>query len=230
MCNAVDQYGNIISSVLQYQTKIADGIDANDYPKMRRPYDRVSLVHSDDDGAVLENGNWGMHLPGFDGISTNARDDRLETSSLWRSMWGKPGGHVVVPVSHGYEFTKRTGERVWSCVQRPDGEPWLVAALGRVQDGKHRTEWHASMVTTDAGPVFKPIHDKAREVVCLRDWKEAETWLQADPDDCRDLIRFATPEILASHRVHDGILRDGFPAGEWSNEWAPARQLGLDGF
>ena len=102
----------------------------------------------------------------------NARDDRLATSPLWRGLWMVPGRHVVIPVSHGYEATTRTGRRRWYAVVRHDGEPLLVPGLGRVQMGPFGTEWHVTMVTVDAGPVFEPIHDTPREIVCLRDWKE----------------------------------------------------------
>lgn len=223
----MDQFGNV-TNVIRY------GVDSvlpdHAWPRKCRPYDVIALVHAGEDRPVLEDGNWGMHLPDHHGITTNARDDRLESSPLWKSMWGHEGGHVMIPVSHGYEMTKRTGEKVWSCIQRSDDEPWFIAGLGREQEGKRRTEWHVSMVTTDAGPVFAPIHDTPREVVCLRDWDEVQTWLSADVDACRDLIRPATPDVLSTHRVNPDVLTSGFPVGKWPEPWDPPKQAGLDAF
>ncbi len=238
MCNFVDQFGEIHHHVLKHGVDVSR-VDAEvAFPRRCRPHDRISLLHTAPPAPgkaptlVLEDGNWGLHLPGFRGLTTNARDDRLATSPLWQTMWGQAGHHVVIPISHGYEFTKRTGERVWSCIQRRDGDPWLVAGLGREQDGRHRREWHVSMVTTDAGSVFEPIHDTPREVVCLRDWDEALTWLDADRGECQKLIRAATPDVLATHRVSDDVLREGFPPGAWPNRYQPSSgpQQGLDAF
>ena len=232
MCNFVDQFGNIVSNVIKYNvdgTKVdPDQPTPLDPPRKCRPYDKIALLHAGEEQHVLEDGNWGMHVPNYRGITTNARDDRLEESSLWSKMWGVAGKHVVIPVSHGYERTTRTGEPIWSCIQAPGGEePWFIAGLGQVMDGKYRTEWHVSMVTTDAGPVFTPIHDTPREVVCLHDWNAVETWLEADKEACLELIQPATPDVLETHRVHDDVLRAKFPVGKWPEPYNPPRQEAL---
>jgi putative SOS response-associated peptidase YedK len=222
VCIFVDQFGNVRFAYAKHdvdQTTLdlrAEGV----YPRKVRPNQPIDLVHNPGAGMkdesqgprpVAARGNWGMDTGRFD---WNARDDRLADSPLWSTMWGKAQHHVVIPVSHGYEMTKRHGDRRWSCVVRTDrpDEPWWVPALGRVQAGKHRTEWHVSMVTVDAGPVFGPIHDTPREIVALRDWDECETWLRGDEKECRKLLRPAGPDVLRAYRVHDDVLRDAFPA------------------
>jgi len=182
-----------------------------------RPNSWINLVVKGDKGFEQHRGNWGMNTGQFD---WNARDDRLATSRLWKSMWLHAGQHVVVPASRIYESTTRHGDRQWFAVKRRDTDPLWIAALGRVQAGAYRTEWHVSFVTVDAGPVFHAIHDRPREVVCLRDWDEATSWLSAqDEAHMRKLIRPAGPEFLESYRVHDDVLKPSFNAERCAEPW-----------
>lgn len=225
MCIFVDQHGNI---AYRYPTYTVDEVSPFE-PQMRiRPNNRINLVAPGPGGPQQHLGNWGMDTGQFD---WNARDDRLATSPLWRSMWGQPGHHVVLPITHGYEATTRHGGRRWFAVERHDREPMLIAGLGRVQEGKHRTEWHVTMVTTDAGPVFAPIHDTPREIVVLRDWTEAQEWLAAkDPDRLRKLLRPAGTDLLRSYRVHDDVFKEKFPAEKCSDPYQAPKPKGLDRF
>lgn len=206
MCIFFDQHGNIVYKYRTY--KVGEVMPF--VPQFRaRPNGRINLVAQGPKGPEQHLGNWGVGTGRFD---FNARDDRLDKSPLWRAMWMQPGHHVIVPMSHAYEATTRHGGRRWFAVQRADQEPLWVAALGRVQEGKYRTEWHVSLVTVDAGPVFTPIHDTPREIAALRDWKEAETWLAAaDEDALRMLLRPSGEEFLESYRVHDDVFKPSFP-------------------
>jgi putative SOS response-associated peptidase YedK len=180
-------------------------------PRLRvRPNALLNLVAVGPRGLEQHRGNWGMGTGRFD---WNARDDRLATSPLWKSMWKHPGQHVVVPASRVYESTTRDGARQWHAVRRRDDAPLWIAGLGRVQKGAYRVEWHVALATVDAGPVFHEIHDRPREVACLRDWKEVGTWLDAkDEAALRALLRPAGPDFIESYRVHDDVLKETFPA------------------
>ncbi|MES2154508.1 MAG: SOS response-associated peptidase family protein [bacterium] len=219
----MDQFGNVRFAYKRYSVEEV-GLDKRGdgaYPRKIRPNQPIDVVHNRDAGGPAASvGNWGMNTGRFD---WNARDDRLAESPLWSAMWGKAASHVVIPVSHGYEMTKRHGDRRWSCVVREDNpdEPWWVPGLGRIQNGKFRTEWHVTMVTVEAGPVFDPIHDTPREIVALRDWKECQTWLAGDDAACRKLLRPATTDLLGAYRVHDDVLRDAFPAAKAPLPWRP---------
>ncbi len=233
MCIFVDQFGNVRFAYQKYKVEEV-GLDPRGdgaYPRKVRPNQRIDLVHNRESGGPAASvGNWGMNTGRFD---WNARDDRLDESPLWKSMWGKPECHVVVPVSHGYEMTKRHGDRRWSCVVRADGadEPWWVPGLGRIQLGKHRTEWHVTMITVPAGPVFEPIHDTPREIVALRDWDACKAWLGGDPDACRQLLRPAGPDTLRAYRVHDDVLKEAFPAARAPEPYGKGGgEAGLDAF
>lgn len=184
-----------------------------------RPNGRIGLVAKGDKGFEHHRGNWGLGTGRFD---WNARDDRLATSPLWKSMWHRPGRHVVIPASRVYEATLRRGARQWFAVKRRDGAPLWVPGLGRVQKGAYRTEWHVAMVTVDAGPVFGAIHDRPREVVCLRDWDEVRTWMESPEEKgLRGLLRPGEKELLESYRVHDDVLRPSFPAERCAEPWRP---------
>jgi putative SOS response-associated peptidase YedK len=179
------------------------------WPRIR-PNTLVNLLVRGPEAVENHRGNWGMGTGRFD---WNARDDRLSKSPLWKGLWLHPGNHVVIPLSHAFEATTRHGARQFHALKRRDDQPWWVPGLGRVQQGKYRTEWHVTMVTVDAGPVFAGVHDTPREIVCLRDWKEVTTWLEAaDETGLRALLRPSTPDVLTSYRIHDDAMKPSFPA------------------
>lgn len=220
MCIFVDQHGNI---AFRYRTYGVEEVAAFEPQPRARPNTLLNLVAPGRRGPEQHRGNWGFRTGQFD---WNARDDRLATSPLWGALWGRPGHHVVVPISHGYEATTRFGKRRWFAVKRRDDEPIWVAGLGRVQPGPDRAEWHVTLVTVDAGPVFSPIHDTPREIVFLRDWDEARRWLAAgDERGLRALLRPSTPDLYESYRVHDDVFKESFPAERCAEPFVPPRSL-----
>jgi putative SOS response-associated peptidase YedK len=225
VCIFFDQDGAV---VYRYRTYgVEEVLPYAPEPRVR-PNNPINLVAPGERGVIQTRGNWGFETGRFD---WNARNDRLATSPLWSQLWMRPGQHVLVPMSHAYEATLRHGPRQWYAVRRRDGEPLWVPALGRIQAGKHRTEWHVSVVTVDAGPVFSPIHDTPREIVCLRDWQEARTWLAANDEAAvRRLLRPAGGDLLEAYRVHDDVFRDSFPATRCAEPFSPPRRVRLDAF
>ncbi len=78
------------------------------------------------------------------------------------------------------------------------------------------------MVTVDAGPVFHAVHDRPREVVCLRDWDEVRRWLVAgDAAGLKELLRPAGEDVATSYRVHDEVLKPAFPSERCAEPWTP---------
>ena len=212
--------------LFHYQTYGVEEVSPySPWPRIR-PNSRINLVARGERGPEQHRGNWGLGTGQFD---WNARDDRLGTSPLWKGMWLRPGQHVLVPASRVYEATTRRGAREWHAVKRRDGAPLWMPGLGRVQAGQYRTEWHVSIVTVDAGTVFRGIHDRPREVVCLRDWNEARAWLAAEDEDAlRRLLRPADEGLVESYRVHDDVLKPSFPAERCAEPWVPPRQQVLE--
>ncbi|MHB8585856.1 MAG: SOS response-associated peptidase family protein [Thermoplasmatota archaeon] len=225
MCIFFDQDGRV---VYRYRTYGVDEVVPFSPEPRIRPNNRVNLVSLGAKGPEQHRGNWGLNTGRFD---WNTRDDRLVASLLWSTMWMQPGAHVVVPMSHAYESTARFGARRWFAVQRRDGEPLWVPGLGRIQQGAHRVEWHVSVVTVDAGPVFEPIHDTPREIVCLRSWDEALMWMQArDEDALRAMLRPSGTDLLESYRVSDDVLRESYAAEKCPEPYSVPAQRGLDAF
>jgi putative SOS response-associated peptidase YedK len=224
MCIFFDQHGNIRHRYPTYG--VSETIPFQVEPRIR-PNQLVNVIVPGPVGPENQRANWGFRTGRFD---WNTRDDRLASSPLWKTMWMQRGHHVVVPMSHAYEATKRFGTRRWFAVRRHDEEPLWVPALGRVQEGPHRVEWHVSVVTVDAGPVFTPIHDTPREIVCLRTWDEAQTWLKADDErSVRALLRPAGPDLLTAYRVHDDVFKESFDSKDCAKPYAE-RPQGLDRF
>ncbi|MBI2077623.1 MAG: SOS response-associated peptidase family protein [Euryarchaeota archaeon] len=225
MCIFIDQHGNIVFKYRAYEVHEVMPFR----PQMRiRPNNLVNLVARGEKHFEQHVGNLGLRTGRFD---WNARDDRLATSPLWNGMWKRPGNHVVIPISHGYEATTRHGKRRWFAIKRNDGDPMLIPGLGRVKKGPFRTEWHVTMVTVDAGPVFEPIHDTPREIVTLRDWDEAKTWLAAEDEKAmRRLLRPAGIDLLRSYRVHDDVFKDSFPAERCSEPLVERTARGIEDF
>jgi putative SOS response-associated peptidase YedK len=198
-------------------------------PELRvRPNNLINLVAPTGNGYENQRGNWGFRTGKFD---WNARDDKLASSPLWSSMWLKPTHHVIVPMTRAFEATTRRGPREWFAVKRRDDGPLLVPGLGRIQKGPFRTEWHVTVVTVDAGPVFDPIHDTPREIVCLRGWDEATAWMKATGEqECRTLLRAAGTDLLESYPVHPDVFKEKFPAERCAEPYVPRKARNLDAF
>lgn len=181
------------------------------------------------------------------GLSTmNARGDRLQESQLWAPLVTTKRGRGVIVLSHGFEpLTALTvqqmgrttavanvgeaavkdaeaGKTVWHGFKRRDGEPMLVAALVDVDEQQRR--W-ATMVTTEAGPVFSRIHrakahGEEREVANLRSAAEVDFWLSGTMD-YRGLLRGAGDDFLESWRCPpDAMKKDADPLLKMS-AWTP---------
>lgn len=167
----------------------------------------------------------------------DARDDNLAKSPLWSPLVANKRTRGVIVLSHGFEpFTKLTmeqmgpdvakanvgeaaikealaGKTVWHGFRRRDHKPMLIAALVDVDDQQRR--W-ATMVTTEAGPVFSRIHrakhrGEEREVANLRSPGEVDTWLSGAMD-YGYLLRGAGDDFLESWRcAPDAMKKDADP-------------------
>lgn len=209
------------------------------------PTDPMPVVVNEPNGTrSLVAAAWGK--PGT-GLSTmNARSDRLEASQLWAPLVTSKRGRGVIVLSHGFEpLTALTvqqmgrstavanvgeaavkdaesGTTVWHGFKRRDGEPMLVAALVDVDDQQRR--W-ATMVTTEAGPVFSRIHraklkGEEREIANLRSSKEVDAWLSGTTD-YGSLLRGAGDDFLESWRCPPNAMKKDADPMLKTQEWTP---------
>jgi putative SOS response-associated peptidase YedK len=152
----------------------------------------------------------------------------------------------VIVLSHGFEpFTKTTleqmgrdvaranvgeyavkealaGETAWHGFRRRDGQPMLIAALVDVDEEQRR--W-ATMVTTDAGPVFSRIHrakahGEEREVASLRNANEVSEWMSGSMA-YKHLLRGADDDFMESWRCPPGCMKKDADPLLKTQAWMP---------
>ncbi len=212
------------------------------------PTDPMPVVVNDGEKRALVVASWGKPEAA---ISTmNARGDRLLESPLWSPLVGNKRTRGIIVLSHGFEpLTALTvqqmgrdvavrnvgeaavkdaeaGKTVWHGFKRRDGEPMLVAALVDVDDQQRR--W-ATMVTTEAGPVFSRIHrakahGEEREIANLRNAEEARQWLSGSLE-FKHLLRGGGDDFLESWRCPpDAMKKDADPFLKTQVWTAPAEK------
>lgn len=230
---------------LQLQLQLEHAIS----PKMLErptinPTDPMPVVVHQGNGLAVAMASWGKPEAA---ISTmNARADRLVESPLWSPLVGNKRTRGVIVLSHGFEpLTALTvqqmgrdvairnvgepsvkeaesGKTVWHGFKRRDGEPMLVAALVDIDEKQRR--W-ATMVTTEAGPVFSRIHrakahGEEREIANLRNADEAREWLSGSLD-YRHLFRGGGDDFLESWRCPpEAMKKDADPMLK-AQAWTP---------
>lgn len=199
------------------------------------PTDPLPVVVNQGNGLQLVHASWGK--PAASIATMNARDDNLEKSPLWSPLVTSKRTRGVIVLSHGFEpLTALTvqqmgrdvaiknvgepavreaesGKTVWHGFKRRDDAPMLVAALVDVDEEQRR--W-ATMVTTQAEPVFSRIHrakahGEEREIANLRTTEEAKAWLSGSMD-YRPLLRGGGEDFLESWRCPpDCMKKDADP-------------------
>lgn len=98
----------------------------------------------------------------------------------------------------------------------------FVAALVGIDDQQRR--W-ATMVTTQAGPVFSRIHrakahGEEREIANLRTSEEADEWMSGTPD-YKHLLRGGRDDFFESWRwPPDAVKKDADPLAKFQS-WTP---------
>lgn len=208
------------------------------------PTDPLPVVVHQGNSLALVPASWGKPEGA---ISTmNARADRLLESPLWSPLVGNKRTRGVIVLSHGFEpLTALTvqqmgrdvtirnvgeaavreaesGKTVWHGFKRRDGEPMLVAALVDVDEQQRR--W-ATMVTTEAGPVFSRIHrakahGEEREIANLRNPDEVRDWMSGALD-FKHLFRGGDDDFLESWRCPpDAMKKDADPLLK-TQAWTP---------
>lgn len=199
------------------------------------PTDPLPVVVNQGEGFAMVLASWGK--PGANIATMNARGDRLLESPMWAPLVANKRTRGVIVLSHGFEpLTALTvqqmgrdvalqnvgeaavrdaegGKTVWHGFKRRDGEAMFVAALVDVDQDQRR--W-ATMVTTEAGPVFSRIHrakahGEEREIANLRSLAEVEDWLSGSLE-FKHLLRGGGDDFLESWRcAPDAMKKDSDP-------------------
>ena len=126
----------------------------------------------------------------------NARAESLARSPMFRQAFER--FRIVVPVDGFFEWDDEpTGRKQPFYFTRSDGEPLVFAGLqARWRDAEGVDLYTATIVTADAGPDMRDIHDRQPVVLDPDAW---DRWLDPGVRDKKALQRLLQPA--------DGVLR-----------------------
>lgn len=144
---------------------------------------------------VLHEYRWGL-VPGWvKDPSTvkstfNARAEAVATKPMFRHAFDK--WRILVPVDGFFEWEKvPSGRKRPHYFTRRDGSPLVLAGLQARWRGEEGTELHtATIITTEAGPDMKGIHNRQPAVLNPEDW---DRWLDPENHDRPALERLLRP-------------------------------------
>jgi putative SOS response-associated peptidase YedK len=147
-----------------------------------RPTDRVPIILLGNDQLELRLARWGFSTPA--GASRklslfNARDDKLEQSSIWRE--GFYSRRCLVPATAFFEWSGVKGAKVKHRIGLSSGRGFGMAGIWQTtDDGLEFT-----VITTTPNEVVAELHDRMPVIVKPRDYAY---WLKREQDD--SLLRY----------------------------------------
>ena len=158
--------------------------------------------------------SWGFVLPQRDKAAkrvTNARDEKVRTSTFWRGSFEER--RCLVPVT---SFAEPKGRKpaVWHWFALKGEEPrppFAFAGLwrgwkGPLKPGADVEELNVyAFLTTTPNDVVRPVHP-SRMPVMLSGKDQFRTWLEGPPDEAYALARPFRSDLM--HVVHTGGTED----------------------
>lgn len=161
------------------------------------PTQPIAVVRAGQAGLrSLAPARWGL-VPGWwrepDKLPTfiNARAETAATKPSFRAS--VKYRRVLVPATGFYEWDKARGKQPVS-ITRADGDLMVMAGLGSVYTrGGHALET-AAILTVEASPAMRGVHDRMPVVLDRADW---DRWLSPETDP---------KQAMALCRPHDGPL------------------------
>lgn len=119
-----------------------------------RPHTGLPVLYMKEGKPVVE-----RHVFGFSKrfSSFNAREDKLDDSKMWSTLWGKH--HGVAPVSYILEWAGEGDEKTPYRIERADGAAMAVPALvGAYWEDKAQRAF--SLVTIEPNEFVRSFHDR----------------------------------------------------------------------
>lgn len=136
----------------------------------------------------------------------NARSETVHEKPTYRNAWRERRFGLILMESF-YEPNWETGKAVRWGIQRADGQPCAAASIWeRIVDketGEVIMSFSMLTINADGHEVMKHFHklgDEKRSIVVLEN-KDYMTWLKADHEEARTMLRLAENGILVSARV-----------------------------
>lgn len=169
----------------------------------------LDVVAMQDDEPVLTSMNWGvsMKTKGKKGQQiirrvSNARDDKVWTSYLWRYLI--PEQRVLIPVNGFYEWQRENKKLVAAYHITPSAGPAMFFAgiYKKPKDDCDTPE--VTIVTTAANKAMSTVHD--RMPVILSSHNAAMAWIQEnDRETLDELIQPADNNTLVFTKVSEYV-------------------------
>jgi len=170
-----------------------------------RPTQEVVTIVSEDGRPVARPMRWGL-IPNWtkaDKIprsTFNAREDRLDSSGMWRGPFKRSRG--VVPANGFYEWKKTDGSKQPMYITPKDGEVFQFAAVYDSWINEHgETIESCAIVTTAANEFMSSIHDRMPAIL---DVETVALWLDpatTESDSLRSILVPAPSELFKAHPV-----------------------------
>ena len=148
----------------------------------------------------LEAMNWGvsMNVKGKQGQNvvkrvSNARDDKVWSSYLWRSMI--PTQRVLIPVNGFYEWRRENKKIAQAYYIHPSqSKAMFLAGIYRAAP-EPSSKHEVSFITTSASEAMSAVHDRMPVVLTMQN--EAMAWIQEnDKDSLKQLMKPASNKSL----------------------------------
>ncbi len=119
-----------------------------------RPHTGLPVLYLNDEKPAVE-----RHVFGFSKrfSSFNARADRLESSKMWSTMFGKH--HGVAPVSYILEWAGEGNDKTPYRIERADGAAMAVPALVGPY-WEHKEDRAFALVTIEPNEFVRQFHDR----------------------------------------------------------------------
>ncbi|MGH8945086.1 MAG: SOS response-associated peptidase [Acidimicrobiia bacterium] len=172
------------------------------------PTDPVYVITERDGHRALGSMRWGLlpHWAKDDrSIHINARSETVASTPAFRDSFASK--RCLIPADGFYEWEPPEQGRTPHWVYRADGHPMAFAGIwaARLDPDTQHWETTCSIITTEAGGVVAPIHDRMPVALAPETW---DGWLDRgldDPETALSLIRSIESEVVMEHPVSSRV-------------------------
>jgi len=191
------------------------------------PTQEVPVVVAREGTRRLVRKRWGLvpHWADDPGIAARTINARIETAAekpAFRAAAKK--GRCLVPADGFYEWLHAGTRREPHHVRLPDRGCFAIAGLHERWTGPGGILETFTLLTCDAHPTLRWLHDRMPALVAPGDWEE---WLDPGQTDAGEALALPDPELAARFEIHPVDSRVNSPRYDGPECLAPASQLSL---
>jgi putative SOS response-associated peptidase YedK len=172
------------------------------------PTDPVYVITEREGHRALDSMRWGL-VPHWAkdarSIHINARSETVASTPTFRDSFASK--RCLIPADGFYEWEPAEQGRTPHWVYRADGHPMAFAGIWAARLDPDTEHWGrtCSIITTEAGGVVAPIHDRMPVALPPETWDD---WLDRgldDPETALSLIRSIDGEDIMEHPVSSKV-------------------------